>query len=157
MIRDSDGTITSFDRGDVVWGIDPFKREESTAPDTSPSAPPAGVTPRPWLVLSTDSVPFHPAQYRCATLTSRTWHDDAMPIDTADWDTGRAPTSVSVLPWSVATIKHEFFDTTGELVGRRSTSSIADARDGFQGHLSAAVVDTVVNRLIGYLSQTFTS
>ena len=155
MIRDSDGTITSFERGDVVWGIDPFK-QEMPPPDSSHGERQSGVPPRPWLVLSTDGVPFHPEQYLCATLTSRTWHDEAIPVEPVDWDTGGAPKSVAILPWSVATIRHEFLDTTGVLVAHLSTSSTEERRDGFQGNLSPAVVDTVVNRLVGYLSETLT-
>jgi len=80
MKRDGD-EIVAFDRGDVVWGIDPFKSNDDGS----------GIVPRPWVVLSDESVPFHPEQYPCVTLTSRTWHERSIPIDEDDWLEGGHP------------------------------------------------------------------
>jgi hypothetical protein len=50
-----------FERGDVVFGADPFKRAE------------AG---RPWLVLSNhEGRAFHGEQYIAVTLTTKSWMD----------------------------------------------------------------------------------
>jgi mRNA interferase MazF len=46
-----------FERGDVVYGDDPFKGEEDA---------------RPWLILSNyEGRPFHGEQYIALTLTSK--------------------------------------------------------------------------------------
>lgn len=153
MRRDEDGDIEAFDRGDVVWGIDPFKQDPTRNAD-SPNARPA-VTPRPWLVLSDGSTPFHPQQYLCLTLTTRTWHDDSIPLTDAHWIDGGAPVKTSIMPWSVSAIQHEFLDTTGALVARLAAVS-TDARptDGYQGRLDSAVVDRATRRLRTYLDAT---
>jgi len=50
-----------FERGDVVYGDDPFKGEEDA---------------RPWLILSNhEGHPFHGDQYIALTLTSKSWMD----------------------------------------------------------------------------------
>ncbi len=46
-----------FERGDVVYGDDPFKTDEAA---------------RPWLVVSNhEGRPFHGEQYLALTLTTR--------------------------------------------------------------------------------------
>ncbi len=86
MKRDSDGEIIAFERGDVVRGVDPFKQDLATNHETSLDD--GGVTPRPWLIISTDAVSFHPEQYICLTLTTRTWHDESIPLAAEDWVEG---------------------------------------------------------------------
>lgn len=50
-----------FERGDVVYGDDPFKGEEDA---------------RPWLILTNhEGRPFHGEQYIVLTLTSKSWMD----------------------------------------------------------------------------------
>lgn len=44
-----------YDRGDVVFGIDPFDNNKKA---------------RPWLIVSDDSHPFYGEQYVALTLTS---------------------------------------------------------------------------------------
>lgn len=57
MIDDEASPI--FERGDVVYGDDPFKGGEDA---------------RPWLVLSNhEGRPFHGDQYIALTLTSKSW------------------------------------------------------------------------------------
>ena len=46
----------SYQRGDVVWGPDPFK---------------SGENPRPWLILNNDTHPFGDEEYMTVTLTRR--------------------------------------------------------------------------------------
>lgn len=154
MIRDAEEGIARFERGDVVWGIDPFKRDSDGNEDDDGTG---GLVPRPWLVISTQSVPFHPEQYLCLTLTTRTWHDEAIPIPRSGWVVGGAPESTSVLPWSVAAIKHDLLDTTGELVARLDISAVDEPQNGFQGRLEHDLVDAVTRRLIGYLEGTLAS
>jgi mRNA interferase MazF len=105
MRRDGNGRIIAFERGDVVWGLDPFKRDSV---EVGASEPDDDTPPRPWLIVSTAVVPFHPDQYLCLTLTTRTWHEDSIPLSPNDWIEGGAPEDSSILPWAIAAIKHEF-------------------------------------------------
>lgn len=106
----------TYRRGDVVWGPDPFKATEN---------------PRPWLVLNTDSHPFHGEEYMTVTLTT-TPHEDTIPIRDTDWVAGGAPRQRYASPWSVASPKHP------ALVQR-------------QGRVSESLVRTVVEELTRYL------
>ena len=80
----------TFERGDVVYGADPFKRDNYS---------------RPWLIVSNDTHPFQGDQYIVLALTSKTWHDGSVPIDDDAWTDGGAPKRSSILPWSVETIE----------------------------------------------------
>jgi mRNA-degrading endonuclease toxin of MazEF toxin-antitoxin module len=80
----------SYDRGDVVWGPDPFK---------------SGEAPRPWLVLNNDTHPFGDEESMTVTLTT-TAHDGAVAIDDSDWIGGGMPRQSYASPWVVASPKH---------------------------------------------------
>jgi mRNA-degrading endonuclease toxin of MazEF toxin-antitoxin module len=80
----------SYERGDVVWGPDPFK---------------SGTNPRPWLILNNDSHPFGDEEYLTATLTT-TPHDEGVAIADDDWVEGGMPKRSFVSPWAVASPKH---------------------------------------------------
>ena len=80
----------SYQRGDVVWGSDPFK---------------AGENPRPWLILNNESHPFGGEEYMTVTLTT-TPHDDAVSIAESDWIEGGMPRQSYASPWAVASPKH---------------------------------------------------
>lgn len=149
MTRDTDGEISEFERGDVVWGIDPVNRDP--AGDDATSADDAALVPRPWLVISTDVVPFHPDQYLCLTLPTRTWHADSIPLTSEDWREGGAPADSSIMPWSISAIKHEFLDTTGELVAPLEHVSEDAPEDGYQGHLTAEITAEATRTVIEYL------
>ncbi|MFC7156174.1 hypothetical protein ACFQPA_12045 [Halomarina halobia] len=95
-MRDAEGEIAEFERGDVVWGVDPFKQDPITDPEVSPDG--GGVAPRPWLIVSTEAVPFHPDQYLCLTLTTRTWHGASIPLSAESWAEGGAPEGSSIMP-----------------------------------------------------------
>ena len=82
----------SFDRGDVLYGDDPFKGEEYA---------------RPWLVVSDETHPYHGEQYIILALTTRTWHDDLVEIPEAAWLKGGTPERSRVVPWSVETLEHD--------------------------------------------------
>lgn len=103
-------------------------------------------------MISEDSVPFHGEQYICLSLTTRTWHDDSIPLSTDHWREGGAPRGTSIMPWSVSAIRHECLDTTGEFVDRvldRPDNSAS--QPGCQGHLRANIVNAAARRLIDYL------
>jgi hypothetical protein len=107
----------SYDRGDVVEAGDPF-----TDANTS----------RPFLVVNTDAHPFHGDQYVAVTLTTKTWYDETIGLDDADFVEGGVPERSSIVPWGVASPGHE------------------DITDWF-GRIDEDVVDRAVEDLIGYL------
>lgn len=80
----------SYQRGDVVWGPDPFK---------------SGENPRPWLIQNNDTHPFGDEEYMTVTLTT-TPHDEGISLDDADWVEGGMPRQSYASPWAVASPKH---------------------------------------------------
>jgi len=85
-----------FERGDVVYGDDPFKGEEDA---------------RPWLILSNHGGrPFHGDQYITLTLTSRSWMDGLIEIPEEGWVRGGTPDESRIVPWGVQSIDHEDID-----------------------------------------------
>ena len=88
--------IPIFERGDVVYGDDPFKSEEDA---------------RPWLILSNhEGRPFHGEQYIVVTLTSKSWMDGLVAIPEEDWLRGGTPDKSRIVPWSVQSIDDEDID-----------------------------------------------
>ena len=86
--------VPSFDdleRGHVVLAPDPFE--------------PEGDSTRPWVVVNNEEHPFNKQQYVVMTLTTRTWHDDRIPLGEEDYVHRRAPEDSSVVPHSVASVK----------------------------------------------------
>jgi mRNA-degrading endonuclease toxin of MazEF toxin-antitoxin module len=85
-----------FERGDVVYGDDPFKRSEDA---------------RPWLVLSNhQGRPFHGEQYIALTLTSKSWMAGLIEIPEGSWLQGGTPVKSRIVPWGVQSIDHEDID-----------------------------------------------
>jgi mRNA-degrading endonuclease toxin of MazEF toxin-antitoxin module len=85
-----------FERGDVVYGDDPFKGEEDA---------------RPWLILSNHQArPFHGEQYIALTLTSKSWMDGLIDIPEKSWWHGGTPGESRIVPWAVQSIDHEDID-----------------------------------------------
>ena len=92
----TDEEIPIFERGDVVYGDDPFKSEEDA---------------RPWLILSNhEGRPFHGEQYIVVTLTSKSWMDGLIAIPEEDWLRGGTPDKSRIVPWSVQSIDDEDID-----------------------------------------------
>ncbi|MFK5604876.1 hypothetical protein [Haloferax volcanii] len=80
-----------FQKGDVFWAPDPFRR---------------GSNPRLWVVLAADLLPYPGEEYLCAALTTSNLPRNFEVGD--DWVSGRDPTKTSYCsPWVVATIKHD--------------------------------------------------
>lgn len=73
----------SAGREDVVVVTDPFKDET------------AG---RPFPVINRSETPFHGEQYIALSLTTRTWHDERIPLSDDHWSDGGAPKSSSIMP-----------------------------------------------------------
>lgn len=85
-----------FERGDVVYGDDPFKGEEDA---------------RPWLVLSNHKErPFHGEQYIAVTLTTKSWVDGLITIPEESWLRGGTPDESRIVPWGVQSIGDEDVD-----------------------------------------------
>jgi hypothetical protein len=82
-----------YDRGDVVFGADPFRRGESG---------------RPWLVVSNhETKPFHGDQYITLPLTTRSWLDGLISAPEERWVRGGVPRESRIVPWGVQSLDHE--------------------------------------------------
>jgi hypothetical protein len=111
-----------FHRGEIVWGIDPFKDSAEAEPEPE----------RPFLVLSNETHPFAEQQFAGVAL-STTPRDEAVAIDPNDWTAGGLPRQSYAYSWLLVTRD------------RVDVSSV-------YGRLRSATVDTVLDRLVGYLS-----
>ena len=86
----SDASRPIFERGDVVYGDDPFK---------------GAAAARPWLVLSNhEGRPFHGDQYVALTLTTKAWMDGLVEIPEDGWLRGGVPDECRIVPWGVQSI-----------------------------------------------------
>ncbi|MFC6615118.1 type II toxin-antitoxin system PemK/MazF family toxin [Halopenitus salinus] len=82
-----------FERGDVVYGTDPFK---------------PGETSRPWLIVSNhEDHPFHGDQYLACTLTTKSWMEGVVEIPETGWIRGGTPRRSRIVPWGVQSIVPE--------------------------------------------------
>jgi len=85
-----------FERGDVVFGDDPFKGDTAA---------------RPWLVVSNhEGRPFHGDQYVALTLTTRSWLDGLVEIPERAWTRGGTPEPSRVVPWGVQSLDADDVD-----------------------------------------------
>lgn len=108
----------AFEMGDVFWAPDPYS---------------SGTNPRPWLVLSAESIPYAGEEYICAGLTLSDLPDN-VEVSPEDWVVGNDPEQRSFCsPWVLATIKH-------------------DAVAGPQGALTDEFATDIARRSIEYLS-----
>jgi hypothetical protein len=108
----TDDATPIFERGDVVYGDDPFKGEEDA---------------RPWLVLSNhEGRPFHGEQYIAVTLTTRSWMDGFIDIPEESWLRGGTPDESRIVPWGVQSIGHGDIDFwQGHLAGDLVDETVA--------------------------------
>ncbi len=106
-----------YERGDVAYGVDPFKGTDAA---------------RPWLIISTDLHPFHGEQYIAVTLTTKTWYDERIALSKRDWIEGGTPNESSIVPWSVISIDHADLDFWQ---GRLRSSVVDDAVDSLTQYL----------------------
>lgn len=108
-----------FERGDVVYGADPFKGEGDA---------------RPWLILSNhEGRPSHGEQYIALTLTSKSWLDGLIEIPETDWIRGGTPDDSRIVPWAVQSIAREDIDFwQGRLDGTLVEEAVAALVEEFQ-------------------------
>lgn len=108
-----------FERGDVVYGDDPFKDGEKA---------------RPWLVLTNhEGRPFHGEQYIALTLTSKSWLDGLIPISEEHWLRGGMPDESRIVPWGVQSIDDDDIDFwQGRLDGTLVDDAVAALVDELQ-------------------------
>ena len=104
------------ERGEVVWAPDPFKS--------------ASGNPRPWLVVSTDRLPYSDDESIAVAFTTQSHHPGCFEVPSEAWIRGEPRTQSYVLPWSVATLKDEM-----HIVGVQGTVS-----DGFAGRVTTALL-----------------
>ncbi|WP_440992082.1 type II toxin-antitoxin system PemK/MazF family toxin [Haloarchaeobius baliensis] len=113
-----DETRPIFERGDVIYGADPFKGDDDA---------------RPWLILSNhEGRPFHGEQYIALTLTSKSWIDGLIEIPEESWLRGGTPDESRIVPWGVQSIGHEDIDFWQ---GRLAEDLVAGATSAFVDEL----------------------
>ena len=78
-------------RGEVVWAPDPFKSGSGN--------------PRPWLVVSTDRLPYPDEESIAVAFTTQSHHPGSFTVPSEAWVRGEPNTESHVLPWTVATLK----------------------------------------------------
>lgn len=80
-------------RGKVVWAPDPFSSERGN--------------PRPWLVVSTDRLPYHEEESIAVAFTSQSHHHGSIAVPSEAWLEGEPRRPSHVLPWTIATLKED--------------------------------------------------
>jgi mRNA-degrading endonuclease toxin of MazEF toxin-antitoxin module len=108
-------------RGEVIWAPDPFSLENQNK------------NPRPWLVISTEKVPYPQEECIAIALTTQSHHPGSMGIKSEDWITGEPDRDSYVLPWTPATLKLDV-----HLVG-------------VQGKVRDDLVDGVTKKTVSYI------
>ena len=94
---------------DVVEASDPFK---------------PGTVSRPFVVVNTADHPFHGEQYIALTLTTKTWHEETIPLTESDFVDGALPKKSFVVPWSTNSLQDGDIET---YLGRLSSSPVGEA------------------------------
>jgi mRNA-degrading endonuclease toxin of MazEF toxin-antitoxin module len=105
-----------YQRGDVLWADDPYR---------------SGSNPRPWVLISNNSLPYANTEYIALILTRQS-HPGSRQLTPSDWEYGQPPQTSYISPWTVGTIKH-------------------DQTQNIQGRLTTSVVDEVVTELESYI------
>lgn len=80
-----------LERGHVVLAPDPFKPDDDAT--------------RPWVVVNNEDHPFDKQQYVVMGLTTRTWYDERIPLDSGDYRHRTAPRGSAILPHAVASLQ----------------------------------------------------
>ncbi|TQQ82725.1 hypothetical protein EGH24_04575 [Halonotius terrestris] len=102
------------ERGTVVWAPDPFATD--------------GGNPRPWLVVSDETLPYPETESIAVAFTTQSHHSGSIVVPSEAWVRGEPSQQSYVLPWTVATLKDDL-----HIVGRQGTVT-----DDFTGEVAAA-------------------
>jgi len=89
-------------RGTVIWAPDPFNTDASN--------------PRPWLVVSDETMPYAGDESIAVAFTTQSHHPGSVAVPSEAWEQGEPNQQSYVLPWTVATLKDEL-----HIVGRQGT------------------------------------
>mgnify|MGYP000462190247 FL=1 len=108
------------DRGEVVWAPDPFRSEGES-------------NPRPWLIISNDSLPYPDEECIGVALTTASHHRGSVRVASDDRVKGDPEGDSYVLPWTVATLKEEVHVV------------------GVQGALRGSFVGDIVGKTVAYI------
>lgn len=84
-------SFNALKRGHVVLAPDPFKNDDEAT--------------RPWVVVNTKNHPFDGDQYVVMGLTTKTWYEARLPLETDDYHHRRAPCESSIVPHSVTSLQ----------------------------------------------------
>lgn len=79
------------ERGTVVWAPDPIKTD--------------GGNPRPWLVISSERLPYPEEESIAVAFTTQSHHPGSFAVPSDAWVYGEPGQQSHVLPWTVATLK----------------------------------------------------
>lgn len=90
-MTDTEPAFDELKRGHVVLAPDQFTDRENTT--------------RPWVVVNTEAHPFDSEQYIVMALTTKTWYDKRIPLDTDDYRHRQAPRDSSIVPHAIASIQ----------------------------------------------------
>ena len=104
------------ERSDVVWAPDPFGSGSGN--------------PRPWLVVSTDRLPYPEEESIAVALTTQSHHPGSLALTSDAWVRGEPRHRSHALPWTVATLKEDV-----HVVGRQGTVT-----DAFADRVAAATI-----------------
>lgn len=110
------------ERGTVIWAPDPFKS--------------GGGNPRPWMVVSAESLPYPDEESIAVALTTQSHHPGSFVVPSEAWTRGEPQKESYVLPWSVATLKDDLHVV------------------GVQGTVTETFVGRTTNTLISYLDSS---
>ena len=90
------------DRSTVVWAPDPFNTDASN--------------PRPWLLVSDETMPYSGNEAIAVAFTTRSHHPGSVAVPSEAWLRGEPSQQSYVLPWTVATLKDDL-----HIVGTQGT------------------------------------
>lgn len=89
--------------------------------------------PRPWLVLSTDRLPYPDEESIAVAFTTQSHHSGSVPVPSDAWVRGEPRQRSHVLPWTIATLKDDLHVV------------------GTQGAVTEAFAERVASATISYL------
>ena len=101
-------------RGTVVWAPDPFTADSSN--------------PRPWLVVSDETMPYPEREAIAVAFTTQSHHPGSVAVPSDAWMRGEPNQQSYVLPWTIATLKDDL-----HVVGTQGTVT-----EAFTNEITAA-------------------